>query len=139
MIRIGVVGFCHPTKFDYVQAWSLVKKGIEEAAKNRNDVMIVGGLTDVESIHRIGYYIARQQGWNCGGIACEKAKKFAWFPMSQDGDVLVIEGTNWGDESERFLNSIDVLVRVGGGPQAHNETKIAKERNIPVYEYELGE
>jgi len=46
-------------------------------------------------------------------------------------------GQAWGDESPTFLNSIDVLVRVGGGKQALRETAAMKASGQPVIEYDL--
>ncbi len=46
-------------------------------------------------------------------------------------------GDEWGDESEKFLDSIDVLVRIGGGKQSMAEVKKAKEMGIKVIEHEL--
>ena len=137
MFKIGVIGYCYPTKFDFIEAWKLVKKGLNEASGTKNDIIVVGGLTDIPSIHQIAYYQARQRNWNCGGYACEKAKEFKWFPMSKDGDELKIVGKNWGDESETFINNVDILVRIGGGPQSHKEVKIAKAKGIPVLEYDF--
>ena len=37
------------------------------------------------------------------------------------GVKRVTIGANHGDESEAFLQFLDILVRVGGGPQSHDE------------------
>lgn len=39
------------------------------------------------------------------------------FPCNRQ----TIVGERWGDESETFLSSIDVLLRFGGGPQSQAE------------------
>lgn len=138
--RIGIVGYCQPTKFDYDEAWSLVQKGLNVAssrAPKNSDILVLGGFTDIPSIHCIGYQQARQRGWNCGGIACMKAMDYKLWNMSEEGDEANIVGDNWGDESQTFVNKIDILVRVGGGPQSFSEVQMAKEKGIEVLEYDL--
>lgn len=154
MFKIGIVGYCPPTKFDQVEAWDLVKTGLMRAwsdaiTQQRMDsgipdgiplemeTMVVGGLSANGCIHETGYWIARQLGWSCGGIASEKVKIYKWWPMSEEGDMLKIFGKKWGDESKTFIEEIDALVRVGGGAQSQREVKLAKNKGIPVYEYEL--
>jgi hypothetical protein len=131
---IGIIGYCHPTKFDIVDAWEKVDKLLSEAALNKKDVLVLGGLTDIPSIHSTGYYIARQKGWKVGGIAPQKAIDFKWFPMNTDGDILKIVGNTWGDESEEFINSIDALVKIGGGKQSTKELEMATKRGIPIFQ-----
>ncbi|HLD37442.1 MAG TPA: hypothetical protein VJA86_02555, partial [Candidatus Nanoarchaeia archaeon] len=68
------------------------------------------------------------------GIACSKANEYECFPV----DEKVIVGNEWGEESQTFLNSIDVLVRVGGGSQSKREILEAKANGKPVFEYDLA-
>lgn len=139
MFVIGVTGYCHPTKFNREEAWHLLEKAFNEIAnKNKNeDILVLGGLTDIPSVHQAAYYMARQREWNVGGIACEKAKAFKWFPMSTDGDTLAIVGETWGDESKEFVSRCDALIRIGGGKHAHNESEMAKAKGILVIEKEI--
>ena len=44
-----------------------------------------------------------------------------------------------GDESVRFIEYIDCLVRVGGGKQSMKETEMAKDNGLDVFEYDLPE
>ena len=45
---------------------------------------------------------------------------------------------NWGDESEMFLKSINILVRIGGGRQSMREIEMAKKiKEIDILEYNL--
>jgi len=137
---IGVAGYCAPTKFDWVEAWNLVSSALDRVALRKGKdqkIMVLGGLTDISSIHQIAYYVAKQRGWNVGGIACDKAKNYKWLPMSSDGDVLHISGENWGDESVEFINRCDALIRVGGGKQAHNEIDLARVKGIVIEEAEI--
>ena len=139
--RIGVVGFCEPTKFNYDSAWDLVTRGLNIAgsrAPKKKNIIVMGGFTDIASIHRIAYQQARQRNWNCGGIACKKAMDFKLWNMSEDGDEASIIGDNWGDESIVFIDKIDILVRIGGGEQSTKEVEMAKEKGIEVIEFDLN-
>lgn len=137
IVRVGVVGYTDP-KFDKIKAWELLKEGFKkiQSDNNTNKLVVISGLTDM-GMSSLAYYIARQNKWNIGGIAPEKALEHKWFPMSNDGDELVISGEDWGDETPKFLDSIDVLLRVGGGVQAFYETQLAHKRGMKVYEYDL--
>ena len=136
-LRLGVVGYCSPTKFDETKALSYIKEAFDEVGYSFKDyqITIVSGLTN-DGILRLAYEEARGRGWKTAGVACEKAYEFRdnWFPVDEDP---VIIGKNWGDESEVFLNSIDALVRIGGGIQSLDEATRMKNRNKPVYEFEL--
>ena len=50
----------------------------------------------------------------------------------------MIVGNNWGDESQTFLDSCDVIVRVGGGKQSFEEVAEFRRRGGRVYEHELA-
>ena len=54
-------------------------------------------------------------------------------------DEIYAIGSDWGDESETFINIIDMMYRIGGGPQSLKEVDMAKKKGIPVIEYELDE
>lgn len=77
----------------------------------------------------LAYLIAKERGWKTGGVACSKAilpddkgKKRPTFKT----DWVQIFGEKWGDDSEFFLNNVDVLVRVGGEEQSEQEMKTWK-------------
>jgi hypothetical protein len=95
-------------------------------------ISLVAGLTN-KGINKIGYEIARERGWHTAGIACFQSKPRNRFAV----DTMILVGANWGDESETFLDSIDALVRIGGGPQAMRETAIAKSRGLLVIERDV--
>lgn len=138
---IGVVGYVQEANyFDYDEAWKIVKSALSQAARKApagHKIVVVGGLTDTPSVHEIAYRIARQNGWNCGGIACKRAFEYKLLPMSEDGDIMKIVGDEWGDESEAFISALDMLIKVGGGAQSIKEAEMAKKRGIPVLEFEL--
>ena len=137
MLKIGLVGYSDK-KFDVDFAKSLVNIGLLTAVNENlkdnmpQDIFIVSGLTNI-GIPALGYAFAKSIGWKTVGIACSKASEFECFPVDQ----TIIVGSEWGDESETFLNFIDALVRVGGGKQSLKEEETARQMGIPVYAYEL--
>ncbi|MCK9435491.1 MAG: hypothetical protein M0R32_11990 [Candidatus Cloacimonetes bacterium] len=133
MLKIGLVGYSDK-KFDKELAKKLVAIGLLKAAESQYDdeIVLVSGLTNL-GIPAIGYSFAKEQGWKTVGIACSKASEYECFPV----DEKHIIGDDWGEESETFLNSIDVLVRIGGGKQSEKEEKMAMDKDIPCFSFEL--
>lgn len=129
--RVGVVGYSDK-KFDKKVALELLCKSFDEVSDGVDDITIVSGLTDL-GIPSIAYKEALARKWRTVGIACKKASEYKCF----DCDEIVMIGEEWGDESEKFLDSIDVLIRIGGGKQSLAEVKKAKEMCIKVIEHEL--
>lgn len=156
-VRIGVVGYCPPTKYDE----EIALKNLEEAFdKLRVDfpdreVVIVSGATNVGILAQ-AYALATQRGFKTGGVACEKAVNFELYPMTEQP---IIVGANWGAESSVFINGIgaiaqvasdkveqykhhphyglDAMIRIGVGPQSIRETQMIKGMGKPTYEYDL--
>lgn len=135
MLNIGVVGYSGG-KFDEKIAKALLAIAFDVVEENHkdDDYMIVSGYTDM-GIPALAYRMAEKREWKTMGIACEKYKENPCY----DVDKVIIEGEDWGAESETFLDNIDVFIRVGGGKQSMEETEEAKKRKIPVYEYDLPE
>jgi len=133
-LKIGVVGYSGQP-FDHDQGRQLLDKAYDQLEARYPDraKAVVSGLTDV-GIPALAYRAAVERGWRTVGIACAKAFKYERFPVDEEHIV----GQAWGDESPTFLNSIDVLVRVGGGKQALQETADMKASGRPVMEYELA-
>lgn len=134
-LRIGVVGYCPPARFDFNEAKRMLVDGFNYFERRFPNIefSVVSGLTDI-GIASLAYREAKKRGWKTSGIGCSKAKEYPCFPVDEKPIII---GDNWGDESETFLNSIDALIRIGGGIQSHLETQEAKKKNIQVLEYEL--
>ncbi len=133
-VHIGVVGYSLQ-HFNEEKAAAII-----EAAFDELDIIYVGkikvvvsGLTNM-GIPKLAYQEAVSRGWRTVGIACEKANQYELFPV----DKQIIVGKKWGDESPTFLNSIDVLIRVGGGEDSMREVNTFKQMGKSVYEYELA-
>jgi hypothetical protein len=133
LLRVGVVGYSGQ-KFDEELAMEMLSKAFErlDLQYDPEHIEIVSGLTNL-GIPKLSYELATTLGYLTRGVACKLANDYECF----DCDVVEIIGEKWGDESEHFLSTIDVLVRVGGGAQSMAETNIAKERGIFTMEFGL--
>lgn len=133
-LRIGVVGYSPPSKFDIQEANKMIKEAFNAVNilyPNRSKA-VVSGLT-YSGIPALAYQEAVQRKWRTVGIACSKASNYKCFPV----DEKIIVGNEWGDESPTFLNSIDVLIRIGGGKQSLREAAETKARGKQAIEYDL--
>jgi len=129
-----VVGYSGQS-FDEDQALDLVRTAFDTITDRypQHDVTVVSGLTNV-GIPAIAYAEAARRGWRTAGVACARAAQYNCYPVDEE-PVLI--GKEWGEESRAFIENINVLIRVGGGKQAHTETAMAKEQGKPVFEYDL--
>ena len=133
-IKIGVIGysmqeFDKQKAIEYLKtAFDFIEKWCPDTAKT-----VIAGLTDL-GIPALAYQEAVKRKWRVEGIACSKALDYIWFPVSN----ITMVGRNWGDESETFLKSINILIRIGGGEQSIREVEMAKKmRGIDILEYNL--
>lgn len=136
-IRLGVVGYCPPTRFDEHKALEYIRDGYDKAIidfKGRS-IIVVSGLTNV-GILKLAYQEAKSRSWKTAGIACKKALELRslWFPVDEPPIII---GENWGEESQTFINSIDALVRIGLGAQSLKEAEMARNQGKKTYEYDL--
>jgi len=129
-MKIGIIGYS-AQKFDEDKAREIINM-LYDSNKNIPNITIVSGLTNI-GIPKIAYEEAVKRDWKTVGIACEKANDYEIFPV----DKKIIVGDDWGDESDTFLNSIDVLVKIGGGEQSKKEFEHAKEMGLKVFEFSL--
>ncbi len=155
--RIGVVGYCPPTKYNEEKALEYLEEAfdkVQEDFPNRR-IVVVSGATNVGVLAQ-AYKLATERGYETGGIACEKATDFELFPMTEKPIII---GKDWGTESQVFVNGIniiqevdpdktreylnhphyglDAMVRIGVGPQSIAETGIIKAMGKPTYEFNL--
>lgn len=132
-IRVGVIGYIDE-KFDKVDAWKLVRRGLDTVKKqfSQTDLEIVSNLVD-EGVPQTAYIMAGQQNWPTVGIAPDAVLASRIFPC----DTMKRGGSNWGDEVETFLGNIDVLVSVGRNDSTKVYVTEAKKRGLSVHEYKL--
>lgn len=131
--NVGVVGYSK-SNFDHSKAENLIKKAFDKIESKYPDKQknCVSGWTN-QGVPAIAYAEAVKRGWKTTGVACSKIKNMKCFPV----DYEYLEGEQWGDESKKFLSLLDVIIRVGGGKQSFDEVESVKEKNLPVFEFEL--
>lgn len=136
---VGLVGYLSG-KFDKIEARKIINDCFNVIEKSedlgdmgeKKEIQLISGLTN-SGIPKIGYEEAVKKHWKTIGLSAKEAEEYDCFPV----DIKLIYGEQFGDESSKFINKIDCLIRVGGGPQSLKETNMAKQRMIPVYEFEL--
>lgn len=137
MIKIGFVGYS-AGKFDKAEAQKIIDEifsKLHEIAQEENEELaIVSGATYM-GIPAMIYDKASEYELKTIGVMCKEGYDCDLYPC----DEIYAIGDNWGDESETFINMIDIMYRIGGGPQSLEEVKKAKQKGIPVIEYELPE
>ena len=130
--KVGVVGYSGK-KFDEILGTALFVVAMDIVkSEHGSDLTIVSGLTDL-GIPSIAYKYAFDNDLKTVGVACSQAEEYDCF----DVDEKHIVGDEWGDESETFLDMIDIMIRIGGGDQSMEEVESAKKKDIDVYEYDL--
>lgn len=136
MKNIGVVGYSNDKVFnqDIAKALLAIALDIVEADIKADEYALVSGLTNM-GVPKLAYELAEKRGWKTVGFTAEEAKQYDCF----DVDEEIIEGEKFGDESKKFIDYIDCLVRIGGGPQSMKETEMARKAGHPIYEYDLPE
>ncbi len=115
MLKIGFVGYSI-MKFNEEKAKNIIKIIFDKLEEDENQIEIVSGLTNM-GIPKLVYEEAVIRGMKTVGIACKKAYDYECF----DVDKKIIQGINWGDESDAFLRYINILIKLGGGKQSTKE------------------
>lgn len=134
-LRLGVVGYCPPTRFDEKKALEYLCDAFDKVTLDfpNYEVTMVAGITNV-GILSLAYPEAKKRSWKTAGVGCKKAYDFEWFPTDEEPIII---GENWGDESQAFVNSIDALVRMGLGKQSLDEAAQVRAKGKKTYEYDL--
>ncbi|MBI2129700.1 hypothetical protein HYU07_05680 [Candidatus Woesearchaeota archaeon] len=145
-LRLGVAGYCPPTRFDEKKALDCIIDAYNLIIQDfpNHEITVVAGVTNV-GVLKLAYEEAKRRGWKTAGVGCKKAYDFEWFPTDEQP---IIVGENWGDESQAFVhgtkiphhpheNGLDALVRIGGGAQSLREIDQMKAMGKSTYEYEL--
>jgi hypothetical protein len=134
LIKVGVVGYSDDKSFDHNIAKALLAIALDIVSKSHQaeGYELVSGLTNM-GVPKLAYEMANSMGWRTIGLTSKEAKQYECYPVDKE----IIVGEKFGDESEKFIAYIDVLIRIGGGKQSIKETAMAKEKGIPIYEYDL--
>jgi hypothetical protein len=141
---IGFIGSVRPD-FNHEIARTYIDEVMEkiidayEKKKGTYTIEIVSGLTN-QGVPKLVYEYADKMKYPTIGFAPSRIHQIraGMYPVTKQ----IIIGTNFGDESAQFLEYIDILVRIGGGPQSHMEVSEFKKlypKNISttLFEYEL--
>ena len=133
-LRLGIVGYS-AQPFDHGQARALLAECLGTVLQlyPGRPIEIVSGLTN-QGIPALAYELAASRGFRTVGFACQKAINYPCYPC----DKRHLVGSNWGDESARFIGYCDVLIRIGGGAQSARETAMARELGKVVIERDLA-
>lgn len=83
----------------------------------------VSGMTNLCGV-RAFYEALEDLRINSSGIMSEKGLGY----KLANAQRMVVWGSDWGNESDVFLRSIDILIALGGGGQTGNEIKAALKR-----------
>lgn len=127
-LKIGVVGYSRPN-IPEPQTRALLqacfKTFIMRAQVDRLQVEIVSGLTNA-GVPKVAYELASQWQVKTVGISAQEALQVECgvFPVRKQ----MLIGRLFGDESAFFINYVDCLARIGGGPQSLKEVEMFKEK-----------
>ncbi|WP_299458984.1 hypothetical protein [uncultured Microscilla sp.] len=123
-LRIGVVGFSR-NQFDKKTAAEKLEKIIAQIMTHypNKNYELVSGLTNM-GVPQLTYMLADRLGIDTVGFSASQAFRVraGIYPVKQQ----IIVGEKFGDESDAFVQYIDVLVRIGGGQQSRHETTLFK-------------
>lgn len=134
VIKIGVVGYSSDD-FKELAAKAYINDAFNLVEKHYGkdvDYKLFSGLTNM-GVPKLAYENATERGWEIIGIAPKVAEQYDHFPC----DVVKIVGQDWGDESNYFISSINILIKFGGGKQSKKEKEMAIEKGLQVIEYNL--
>jgi len=122
IIKYGVVGFSKHS-FDKKSAYKILDEELKNISLKYPEsiIEIVSGYTNT-GIPKIAYEISDKYGFVTVGFSAEQALNVR-SGVHQVAKVI-LRGKKFGYESEEFINYIDHLIRVGGGPQSRMETKM---------------
>ena len=134
MTKVGVVGYSDDKVFnqDIAKALLAIALDIVEEDFGDKEYSLVSGCSNM-GVHKLAYELADKREWETVCFSAEEVKQYDCY----DTDKEIYFGEKFGDESEEFIKYIDCLVRIGAGKQSLDETEMAKEADVPVYEYDL--
>ena len=125
-VKIGVVGFSR-NQFDKKAAILQLRNHLEYFIEKYPDheISVVSGYTNM-GVPRLAYQIADDLGLHTVGFSAKQALRVrsGVYPVKEE----IIIGERFGDESKEFIEYIDMLLRVGGGPQSRKEVEMFKAR-----------
>jgi len=137
ILYVGVVGYS-TQQFDEKDAREILEDALDDIedtyleTTEYEEIAIVSGLTSM-GMSKVAYQVADDRGYATVGVAPEEANDFDLYSV----DEIIYEGEHFGDESETFVDMIDVLVKIGGGDQSQKELEMAEEDDLSVLDFDL--
>lgn len=134
-MKIGFIGYSDESKFDIDEGKDAVKNAfsfLRNKFGSLHDIVVVSGGTDM-GIPKLVYEFADENSLKTIAVIPKEAFQYQMFPC----DEFIVEGENFGDESEALIEEIDFLVKIGGGKQSQKELEIAINSKIPYLEIPL--
>ena len=123
-MKIGIVGFSR-SQFDKKMAILKLRNILEKLTigKAPASIEIISGYTNM-GVPRIAYRLADDMGFKTVGFSAKQALRVraGVYPVKE----VILEGERFGEESQKFIEYIDILVRIGGGPQSRKEVELFK-------------
>ena len=132
---IGVTGFSTDRDIDWSKARKALRKlftTIKQSDANGKQVAISSGATNY-GVVAVAYQVCHELNMKCIGVASGKPFVDKTLKLSSFLDRSWFIGNNWGDESPVFLQTLDVMVALGGGNQATREVASAAKSGKKVY------
>ncbi len=137
VLYVGVVGYS-AQDFDKQDAREILEEALDDIedeyveSGDYEEIAIVSGLTNL-GMSKIAYQVAEDRGYKTIGVAPEEANDYELYGV----DEIVYEGDHFGDESEMFVEIIDVIIKIGGGDQSQKELEMAEEEGLSVLDFDL--
>jgi hypothetical protein len=125
--KIGVVGFSR-NQFNKKEAAEKLEKALMKVLSNKSptEVALVSGYT-ASGVPKLAYILGDKLGLHSVGFSSKRALS-VWSGVYPVKEVILI-GEKFGDESQAFVEYIDVLIRIGGGKQSRHEVELFKNRH----------
>lgn len=125
-LKIGVVGFSR-NAFDKKATQSKLQHILEQLTigEEAQNFELVSGYT-ASGVPLIAYHLADAMGIPTVGFSAKQALrvKSGVHPVKK----VILIGERFGEESTAFIDYIDVLIRIGGGPQSRQEVELFKKK-----------
>lgn len=135
-MKIGIIGYSKQEfneKIATAKLCAILYDVVKQyKLKSPEDMIIVSGLSNI-GISKIAYEVAQKLKVKTVGIAPKEVFNYELFEV----DEQIIVGEKFGDESETFIDYIDILIKIGGGAQSIKEKELALEKHKTVIETEV--
>jgi hypothetical protein len=115
-------------KADYEAGTAALEKHLVALSAKHGDKLVLSSGATMEGVPKIIYDVCDRLGITAMGVTSEKAFDYPLGKMK----YLVVEGTDWGQESATFLRTSDEILMLGGGGQAKKEAIAASIEGKPV-------